>query len=41
LNIARVPVKHLRSFSRIFLRRGIIYWLPLTILLATAFARAS
>jgi adenylate cyclase len=38
VNIARVPVKHLRSFSRIVLRRGIVYWLPLAILLATAFA---
>jgi adenylate cyclase len=38
LDIARIAVKHLLSFSRSFFRRGIIYWLPLTILLATALA---
>jgi len=31
-------VKHLLSFARSFFRRGIIYWLPLAILLATALA---
>src|SRR5207249_4850209 len=36
--IARTRLKQLLSFPRTFLRRGIIYWLPLAILLATALA---